>query len=58
MIASATGRPSILILDRGLLDNKGYIEAAGWGRVIESLDESSDQRRQLGCLRLLHNYCN
>ena len=32
--AAATGRPSILIMDRGLLDSKGYCAAAEWAAVL------------------------
>mmetsp|Transcript_11041 Transcript_11041/g.21144 ORF Transcript_11041/g.21144 Transcript_11041/m.21144 type:complete len:162 (-) Transcript_11041:260-745(-) len=39
-IAAATGRPSILILDRGILDNKGYVSRDSWAKAMRGLDDS------------------
>jgi len=39
MIASSTRRPSILIVDRGILDNKGYISPEGWNRTMKAVDK-------------------
>lgn len=33
-IAAATGRPSILIFDRGVMDGKGYIAPEQWKRLL------------------------
>lgn len=38
-IAQSTGRPSIVVFDRGLLDGKGYMSADLWSRVLASIDE-------------------
>ena len=38
-IAASTGRPSIIVFDRGLLDGKGYMEPAVWERVRAELDK-------------------
>ena len=37
-LAASTGRPSIIIFDRGLLDAKGYMTARLWDRVLSTLD--------------------
>merc|ERR1712110_64482 len=34
-IAEGTGRPSIIVFDRGLMDAKGYISESDWKRVLE-----------------------
>jgi predicted ATPase len=39
-IAASTGRPSIIIFDRGLLDPKGYMDEATWARVLNELDST------------------
>ena len=39
-IAASTGRPSIIIFDRGLLDPKGYMDQATWARVLNELDST------------------
>jgi hypothetical protein len=44
-IAAHTGRPSIIIFDRGCLDAKGYMDAKTWARVLgeaNSTDTDSD----------------
>lgn len=33
-IAASTGRPSIIIFDRGCMDAKGYMDAETWQRVL------------------------
>jgi len=38
-IAASTGRPSILVYDRGLLDAKGYMDEADWFKLLDSVDE-------------------
>ncbi len=38
-VAASTGRPSIIVFDRGLLDGKGYITQEIWRQVIDSADE-------------------
>lgn len=41
-IAERTGRPTILLMDRGLMDGKGYVESAEmWSAILEknSVDE-------------------
>eukprot|EP00656_Telonema_subtile_P020968 TRINITY_DN22014_c0_g1_i1.p2 TRINITY_DN22014_c0_g1~~TRINITY_DN22014_c0_g1_i1.p2 ORF type:complete len:179 (+),score=54.98 TRINITY_DN22014_c0_g1_i1:385-921(+) len=38
-IAAATGRPTILVCDRGVLDNKGYISPEGWEKTISFVNK-------------------
>lgn len=38
-IAASTGRPSIIVFDRGLLDAKGYMPEETWKRVLDEVDE-------------------
>jgi len=37
LIAASTGRPSIIVFDRGLLDPKGYIGEAEYRKVLEAV---------------------
>eukprot|EP00966_Prymnesium_polylepis_P070754 1644245-Prymnesium_polylepis.1 len=34
LMAASTGRPSILIFDRGLLDGKAYMSEEGWRQLL------------------------
>eukprot|EP00929_Paragymnodinium_shiwhaense_P001711 TRINITY_DN101944_c0_g1_i1.p1 TRINITY_DN101944_c0_g1~~TRINITY_DN101944_c0_g1_i1.p1 ORF type:complete len:346 (+),score=31.48 TRINITY_DN101944_c0_g1_i1:133-1170(+) len=36
-IAGATGRPSVLVFDRGLLDAKGYMSEHDWKRLLQEI---------------------
>lgn len=54
-IAATTGRPSILILDRGLLDGKGYIDQPGWNKVLSLVDQN-DTRAVVTEEYLLNRY--
>lgn len=38
-IAASTGRPSIIVFDRGLLDCAGYMPEEMWKRVLDEVDE-------------------
>jgi len=38
-VAAATGRPTILVCDRGVMDNKGYIDAEGWQKTISFVNK-------------------
>jgi hypothetical protein len=38
-VAASTGRPTIVVFDRGLLDAKGYMSAGMWQRVLDSMDD-------------------
>jgi len=38
-IAQSTGRPSIVVFDRGLLDGKGYMSSEQWQGILASIDE-------------------
>lgn len=38
-IAASSGRPSIVVYDRGLLDGKGYMPLEMWTRVLSQADE-------------------
>ena len=40
-IAASTGRPSIIIFDRGCLDAKGYMDPPTWVRVLGEADSTS-----------------
>jgi hypothetical protein len=40
-IAASTGRPSIIIFDRGCLDAKGYMDPPTWARVLGEADSTS-----------------
>lgn len=40
-IAASTGRPSIIIFDRGCLDAKGYMDLPTWARVLGEADSTS-----------------
>ena len=43
-LAKSSGRPSIVIMDRGLIDAKGYMTSDIWKRVLETLpDVDSDE---------------
>ena len=54
-IIERTGRPSILIFDRGLLDVKGYIPSLEmWNTILENLD--GDSRNSTG-RPLTEQYC-
>jgi hypothetical protein len=46
-IAEATGRPSIIIFDRGLLDAKGYMSEDLWLRCLRELRNRSDDHADL-----------
>jgi len=37
LVAASTGRPSIIIFDRGLLDGKAYMSAASWQRLLHDV---------------------
>ena len=58
-VAASTGRPSIIVFDRGLLDGKGYCSSGLWTQVLDSVDEgrgvSEDycRRRYDGVLHLV-----
>merc|ERR1712086_19538 len=39
-IAASTGRPTILVMDRGIMDNKGYIDPAGWVETIDFVNKN------------------
>lgn len=41
-IAGNTGRPSIVIFDRGLMDIKGYIEDELWQRLLKDIGAGGD----------------
>ena len=49
-IIEKTGRPSILIMDRGLLDVKGYIPPSTWNTVLEHLDGENKPLTEEYCL--------
>jgi len=34
-IAKNTGRPTVIIYDRGMMDTMGYIGPVGWKRILE-----------------------
>ena len=38
-IAGSTGRPTILVCDRGAMDNKGYISPEGWEKTLTYVDK-------------------
>ncbi len=42
MISRSTGRPSVLLCDRGLMDGKGYMCDEDWERLVRSNDFASD----------------
>jgi len=37
LMAASTGRPSIIIFDRGLLDGKGYMQASQWEALLHDV---------------------
>ncbi|CAB9526803.1 expressed unknown protein [Seminavis robusta] len=39
-IVQGTGRPSIIIYDRGILDTKGYVDNDTWQRILSELSTS------------------
>lgn len=41
-IAAATGRPSVLICDRGVFDNKSFLKDEVWAKVLKGLGEQSE----------------
>lgn len=41
-IAESTGRPSILVYDRGICDGKGYVPKETWERMLRSIDSTHD----------------
>lgn len=41
-IAASTGRPSVVVMDRGLLDIKAYLPADQWAAVLEATDLSEE----------------
>uniref|UniRef100_A0A7S2ST68 NadR/Ttd14 AAA domain-containing protein n=1 Tax=Rhizochromulina marina TaxID=1034831 RepID=A0A7S2ST68_9STRA len=53
-IARSTGRPTIIIFDRGLLDPRGYMAPEIWDRVLGSLSDGSG--RSVDETRLLARY--
>lgn len=40
-IASSTGRPSIIVFDRGLLDGKAYVGDAMWASLVDETEASA-----------------
>jgi hypothetical protein len=54
-IAASTGRPTILILDRGLLDAKGYCDSDTWERCMSNVD-INDHRATITEDYLLQRY--
>lgn len=44
-IAGNTGRPSVIIFDRGLMDVKGYMDDEGWQRLLQNLGAGSDGQK-------------
>jgi len=54
-IATATGRPSVLICDRGVFDCKAFVSAEAWKRVVEGLgmDEDAIACRYHGVVHLV-----
>ena len=59
-LAAKTGRPTILIFDRGLLDCKAYLTAEEWGELVSaqqdprgSLSEEYMLARYDGCVHLV-----
>lgn len=40
-IASSTGRPSIIVFDRGLVDGKAYVSAEQWRKLTEETEASA-----------------
>lgn len=41
-VAEATGRPSIVVFDRGLFDAKGYMSETTWEHVLQELNSRTD----------------
>ena len=39
-LAALTGRPTIMVFDRGVLDGKGYMEDKEWAQLLEKLTDS------------------
>jgi hypothetical protein len=39
-IAESTGRPSLLVYDRGICDGKGYLPKETWERMLQSIDST------------------
>ena len=37
-LAAQTGRPSIIVFDRGMMDAKGYMDAEMWEKVLSHVD--------------------
>ncbi|CAJ1349920.1 unnamed protein product [Effrenium voratum] len=49
-IAASTGRPSIIIFDRGLLDGRAYVPAHNWAKLVGQVEASAaglDKPRKL-----------
>ena len=40
LIAASTGRPTILVMDRGIMDSKGYCSGASWEAAMLQLDRT------------------
>ena len=44
---ACAGRPSIIILDRGCLDAKGYMDSTLWKRVLDNVDSTDTDTGQV-----------
>lgn len=55
-LAAKTGRPSIIVFDRGLMDSKGYIKEELWKQVLENLWCNNYQQKGVTEEYLLHRY--
>lgn len=66
-IVQATGRPSIIIFDRGLMDTKGYLRdaPAAWHKILRALTTSgatddqpeTDERPSIFAVGVTEDYC-
>lgn len=55
-LAAKTGRPSIIVFDRGLMDSKGYIKEELWNKVLENLWCNNYQQKGVTEEYLLQRY--
>jgi predicted ATPase len=56
-IAASTGRPSIIIFDRGLLDSKGYMTPEDWTKLLELADARKNDAGVYDNQGISEEYC-